>query len=464
MNSSRYAKLTRTGRVSVASSEIRVGDLVYVDKGHRVPADMVLLRTTEHSGSCFVRTDQLDGETDWKLKLAVTMTQKAEADEDLLMGAMTDVSAYAEKPQKDIYSFIGKISNHSADADAPEEPLNVENTLWANTVVASGTALGLVVYTGPECRAIMNTSTPKSKVGLIDLELNQITKVLFAATMGLSLLMMCLKGFDGPWYIYLFRFVLLFSYIIPISLRVNLDVGKVFFSWCIMIDKEIPGTVARSTTIPEELGRISYLLTDKTGTLTQNNMVFKKLHLGTAAYSSDTFDEIIHNLRNYFTSLKSDQDGGGASGGGSKAAHQHRLRRTAVTRVAEAVKAITLCHNVTPVYEGDADDTASEADRWNRDGGDRASTVTYQAASPDEVALVQWSEEVGLTLVDRDLHSMKLRAPATGDILSYTILQTFPFTSESKRMGIILQDDQTGERVFYLKGADTVMSSIVQVY
>ncbi len=91
-----------------------------------------------------------------------------------------------------------------------------------------------------------------------------------------------------------------------------------------------------------------------------------------------------------------------------------------------------------------------------------AIVLLIQAASPDEVALVQWSEEVGLTLVDRDLHSVKLRTP-TGDVLSYTILQSFPFTSESKRMGIILQDDATGERLFYLKGADTVMSSIVQV-
>ncbi len=129
--------------------------------------------------------------------------------------------------------------------------------------------------------------------------------------------------------------------------------------------------------------------------------------------------------------------------------------------MAEAVKALSLCHNVTPVFEGDADDTASEADRNGRRDGGRDRAVTYQAASPDEVALVQWSEEVGLTLVDRDLHSMKLRAP-TGDILGYTILQIFPFTSESKRMGIILQDDSTGERVFYLKGADIVMSSIVQ--
>ena len=92
--------------------------------------------------------------------------------------------------------------------------------------------------------------------------------------------MVCLKGFEGPWYIYLFRFVLLFSYLIPISLRVNLDLGKIMYSWQIQNDKDIPGTVTRSTTIPEELGRIAYLLSDKTGTLTKNIMVFKKFHLG----------------------------------------------------------------------------------------------------------------------------------------------------------------------------------------
>ena len=153
----------------------QVGDIVYVEKGHRVPADMILLRTTEHSGSCFVRTDQLDGETDWKLKLAVPPTQKLESDEALLLTAETSV--YAERPQKDIYGFIGKVTNHAALADAPEEPLSIENALWANTVVASGTALGVVIYSGPECRAIMNNSAPRSKVGLIDMELNQMTKV-----------------------------------------------------------------------------------------------------------------------------------------------------------------------------------------------------------------------------------------------------------------------------------------------
>jgi len=55
--------------------------------------------------------------------------------------------------------------------------LNVENTIWANTVLASGTAIGLVLYTGRDTRSVMNTSFPKTKVGKIDWEINRLAKV-----------------------------------------------------------------------------------------------------------------------------------------------------------------------------------------------------------------------------------------------------------------------------------------------
>ena len=69
---------------AIPSSKIRVGDLVFLEKNQRVPADMVLLRTSDSSGTCFIRTDQLDGETDWKLRVAVPSTQALKSDKGLL--------------------------------------------------------------------------------------------------------------------------------------------------------------------------------------------------------------------------------------------------------------------------------------------------------------------------------------------------------------------------------------------
>jgi phospholipid-translocating ATPase len=69
---------------SVPSSSIRVGDLVLLEKNQRVPADLILLRTSDASGTCFIWTDQLDGETDWKLRVAVPATQKLPFDHKLL--------------------------------------------------------------------------------------------------------------------------------------------------------------------------------------------------------------------------------------------------------------------------------------------------------------------------------------------------------------------------------------------
>uniref|UniRef100_A0AAY4EJ88 Phospholipid-transporting ATPase n=1 Tax=Denticeps clupeoides TaxID=299321 RepID=A0AAY4EJ88_9TELE len=440
MNSQLYTKLTMRGKVQVKSSEIQVGDLIIVEKNQRIPADMIFLRTTEKTGACFIRTDQLDGETDWKLKVAVACTQR--------------LPAIVEDSDPHVH-----------------ESLSIENTLWASTVVASGTVIGVVIYTGKETRSVLNTSNAKNKVGLLDLELNRLTKALFVAQVVLSVVMVALQGFLGPWFRNLFRFVVLFSYIIPISLRVNLDMGKSAYGWMIMKDENIPGTVVRTSTIPEELGRLVYLLTDKTesakeqyspSTLTQNEMVFRRLHLGTVSYGTDTMDEIQSHISN------SGGGGGGSTTSStatpSQGKSQHsagpKVRKSVSSRINEAVKAIALCHNVTPVYESRAgingETDAAEADQDFSDDN-----RTYQASSPDEVALVRWTERMGLTLVSRDLTSLQLKTPS-GQILTYFILQIFPFTSESKRMGIIVREEATGSITLYMKGADVAMASIVQ--
>jgi phospholipid-translocating ATPase len=210
------------------------------------------------------------------------------------------------------------------------------------------------------------------------------------------------------------------------SLRVNLDMAKLFYAWRIGRDSNIPNTVIRSSTIPEELGRIAYLLSDKTGTLTKNEMRFKKLHLGTIAFGADSFDMVSRHVHTDYID----------NNASSSSTTKHSLAR----RVQQAVEAIAICHNVTPLYDDDGtimDDAPSSSSSSTKS----QTAMSYQAASPDEVALVTWSESVGIALVQRDLSSMQLRVPGSDVNRRYTILQMFPFTSETKRMGIIVKVD-----------------------
>lgn len=105
-------------------------------------------------------------------------------------------------------------------------------------------------------------------MGRLDMELNYLSKILCAFMCDIAFIIVACKGFKDMWLLDFFRHVLLLSSIIPISLRVNLDVAKMYYCYCINHDPDMEGALARNSTIPEELGRVSYILTDKTGTLT----------------------------------------------------------------------------------------------------------------------------------------------------------------------------------------------------
>lgn len=459
-NSQLYEKLTIFGRATVPSSKLEVGDFIYLEKNQRVPADCLLLRTTDTSGSCFLRTDQLDGETDWKLRLALPFTQKLSCDEDLLQ---LQASVYCEAPHKDLYTFLGNATRSTGLSTTQTDPLDANNTLWMNTVMASpGHCVALVIYTGVDTRAVLNTTRPRQKVGKVDLEINSLAKILCLVTFVLSFAMVALNGFKGAWYIVLVRFLILFSSIIPISLRVNLDMGKTVYSYFIMKDDKIPGTIVRTSTIPEELGRIEYLFSDKTGTLTKNEMELKRLHMGTLSYTQETMDE-VRQLLSSSLELKTSTTAAPAAplsatvpnfGAGNivvgtaptqpvAAPLNYKRSRDISTRVRDIICALGVCHNVTPVVD--------EVD----------GSLGYQASSPDEIALVKFIESVGLSLVYRDRQLIQLKPVNSKSAIDYEILDVFPFTSETKRMGVIVREKLTNELWFYEKGADTVMAKIV---
>lgn len=171
--------------------------------------------------------------------------------------------------------------------------------LWGSTVVTSGPVWALVIYTGSDSRAVLNTSAKRTKIGIFDSEVNTMSKTLFCILMLAAAVLVGLKGLSGIWVIYFARFVLLLSSIIPISLRVNLDLAKTYYSRLIATDAKMDSTVVRNSSMPEELGRIDVLLTDKTGTLTKNDMVLKKLHIGRTCFTSDCAPDIRYLLRGF---------------------------------------------------------------------------------------------------------------------------------------------------------------------
>jgi phospholipid-translocating ATPase len=515
---------SQISEISRKSRDLKVGDVLKLSKGQRVPADVVILKclaldsqnpnappevkaTPEEplllvdeagqssgdapstsakdikseseansTGETFIRTDQLDGETDWKLRLSSPLSQKLKPDE------LVRLRVTASKPDKKVNEFVGTLellpTRQAAMAgntfDEPTEsnvansaPLSIDNTAWANTVIAShATTLAVIVYTGPQTRSALSTSPSRSKTGLLEYEINSLTKILCFLTLALSILLVALEGFGNTqgnvWYVKIMRFLVLFSTIVPISLRVSLDLGKSVYSWFIQRDPGIPGTVVRTSTIPEDLGRIEYLLSDKTGTLTQNEMEMKKIHIGTVSYANDAMDEVSSYIRQAF--LLAPAEPGTAPAlitpsstfSMSSNAGAMRTRREIGNRVRDVVLALALCHNVTPTTEEE----------------DGKMIVSYQASSPDEIAIVKWTESVGLRLAYRDRQGMVLETTDTGrPVVQVRILDIFPFTSEGKRMGIIVQfyehsqsgvpDLSSGEIWFYQKGADTVMGSIV---
>lgn len=408
---------------SIPSKDLKVGDLIKLQKGDRVPADLVLLQSSESNGESFIKTDQLDGETDWKLRIACPLTQTLN-ENDIL----NKISITASAPEKSIHTFLGKVNYKESSST----PLNIDNTLWANTVVAStGFCIGCVIYTGKDTRQAMNTTVATVKTGLLELEINSISKILCVSVFVLSVALVLLAGIhNDDWYVDIMRYLILFSTIIPVSLRVNLDLAKSVYAHQIEHDSTIPETVVRTSTIPEDLGRIEYLLSDKTGTLTQNDMQLKKIHLGTVSYTNET-DDIVTG---YVDGICKDSKI-------SASANPTVSRKDIGSRVRDMITTLALCHNVTPTFEEDE--------------------LTYQAASPDEIAIVKYTESVGLSLFKRDRHSITLLHNASNTMLQFDILQVFPFNSDTKRMGIIIYDKHQDNYWFLQKGADTVMSKIV---
>lgn len=508
INEAKYKKLKGKDFISVESQQMKVGDIILIEKDQRVPADCILLKAEDHAGEVFIRTDQLDGETDWKRRNAPTETQQCS------LTSLNSIEATIEKPTKDIYTFKStlKISKFLARRDdnfivfgrsptprqsaspvviptapqniesVPEAPAtvvavsneqptdkdvnsppiapesnsqatvapeltnriviqeptiktlgcDVDNTLWANTVIASGGALALVIYTGQDTRSMMNTNKPRHKEGTFDKELDVFITIMATISIFCSFLFSYLRvgfSFSKPSQIVCVRYIIIFSYVIPISLKFMMATARFIYVYLLSQDSTLKTVKVLTNTLQEELARISFFLTDKTGTLTKNEMVMRKLHVGTVCYNAENKAEISKSVNGILEKVQASSKGYGF----------WKKSKSIDHKIFDLVEALSVCHSVIPV--------------------ETEAGMLYQAASPDEVAMVNYSAEIGLTLLERNPSQLVIQ-DVKGNRIVYEIMHTFTFNSDTKRMGIILRKDK--QYTFFVKGADTVMKSIVK--
>jgi len=423
-------------------SEVQVGDVLKISADQEFPADVVLIESSQPEGVVWVSTANLDGESNLKKKEALKETQVGG------FAKLGGVKVVAEAPSENIYGFWGQHKDGS-DQEPPilgPDQLLLRGTMLRNTKWVKG----VVVYTGSETRMVKNSRPAPTKQSNIEKDINKVMLLVLAAQFLLAMVsnitfLFTKDKYQAYWYInvpelrlpdivaYLLTFVVLYSNLMPISLYPSMEVVNVAHAYFIKNDfqmlwrpsKANPpqegatfAAVVRSSNLCQELGQIDYVFSDKTGTLTQNVMEFKR-----ASVLGATFGQ-LGQVGLFEVKLAIDQ----------RLAKGDAKDKAVVDRFWEI---LGVCHTVV----------AAEAE-----GGGTAKK--YEAESPDEKSLVETAAEMGWAFQGRSGTTMKVKR-SDGAVKTYEHKAENKFDSTRKRMSVVVEHE--GKYLLLVKGADNVM-------
>ncbi|XP_066135901.1 phospholipid-transporting ATPase VD [Saccopteryx bilineata] len=308
--------------------DVTVGDFIRLSCNEVIPADMVLLFSTDPDGICHIETSGLDGESNLKQRQVVRgyTEQDSEVDPEKFSSKIE-----CESPNNDLNRFRGFLEHSNKERVG----LSKENLLLRGCTIRNTEAVvGIVVYAGHETKAMLNNSGPRYKRSKLERRAN--TDVLWCV---LLLVLMCLTGAlgHGIWLsryenvlffhmpeadgqvispvlagFYMFwTMIILLQVLIPISLYVSIEIvklGQIYFIQSDMdfYNEKMDSTIqCRALNITEDLGQIQYLFSDKTGTLTENKMVFRRCSVAGFDYCHE---ENAKRLESYQEAVSEDED------------------------------------------------------------------------------------------------------------------------------------------------------------
>ncbi|RPA81799.1 phospholipid-translocating P-type ATPase [Ascobolus immersus RN42] len=465
---------------------IRVGDMVRVHLDEEIPADLIVLSTSSPDATCFLETKNLDGETNLKCRTALDPTKHIRS--GVACGAL-HLEVESELPHANLFSFNGVLRSFRGPDTSDKEPqksaaVTIDNLLLRGcTLKNTSWVIGFVVFTGDDTKIMMNSGITPSKRSRITQQLNWNVIINFVLLLVMCLVSGIAQGITwarGNESLDFFEFgsiggspavdgiitfwtaVILFQNLVPISLYISIEIIKLAQAFFIFSDIKMyyerldyPCT-PKSWNLSDDLGQIEYVFSDKTGTLTQNLMEFRKCSVNGQKYgvlppsaagsplsrtayleekrdmlkTLDLFYKNPYMAHDQVTFVSSNfaSDLHGSTGNAQQSA------------VKSFLLALSICHTALP-------DTSL---------GDSPHLV-FQAQSPDEVALVATARDLGFAVVKRDPSTISVNS--LGVTQEYELLRVLEFSSARKRMSCVVRFPQTGKIFVICKGADNVIFS-----